>query len=242
MEKILEFVNVTKKYKNRAILENFNLSVEKGDFLCIVGSSGSGKTTLMKMINHLICPDNGEILIHGEKIKEEDIISFRRKIGYVIQGNYLFPHMNVYENISYILKLEKKDKDFIDKRVDEVLSLVGLDLNLKCRYPDELSGGQQQRVGIARAYANNPDILLMDEPFGAVDSINRYQLQIDLKEIHSKTKPTIIFITHDMKEAKKLATHILVLDEGKIMQYGKVDEVFNNPKNEFVKKLIDMAN
>ena len=241
MTKLIEYKNICKSYSGTPVLQGFNLEINEGDFLCVVGTSGSGKTTMMKMINGLLTPDKGEILISGKNIKDEDIISLRRKIGYAIQGNGLFPHMTAAENIGYVPKLEGADDKTIDGIVDKMLKLVGLSADVKEKYPDELSGGQQQRVGLARAYANSPLILLMDEPFGAVDSITRYQLQKDLKEIHKATNCTIFFITHDIQEAFKLGTHILVMDEGKIQQYGTTDEVWNNPKGDFVKKLIDMT-
>ena len=241
MNKIIEYKNIGKSYDGKWVVRNFNLSINEGDFVCIVGTSGSGKTTLLKMINGLIQPDEGEVMISGKNILNEDIISLRRKIGYAIQGNGLFPHMTVSENIGYVPRLEKKEEKTINEIVDKMLSLVGLPLDIKEKYPDELSGGQQQRVGIARAYANFPRILLMDEPFGAVDSITRYQLQKDLKEIHKVTNCTIIFITHDIYEAFKMGTHILVMDEGEIQQFGTIEEVWNNPSNEFVKKLIEMT-
>ena len=241
MTKLIEYKNICKSYSGTPVLQGFNLEINEGDFLCVVGTSGSGKTTMMKMINGLLTPDKGELLISGKNIKDEDIISLRRKIGYAIQGNGLFPHMTAAENIGYVPKLEGADDKTIDGIVDKMLKLVGLSADVKEKYPDELSGGQQQRVGLARAYANSPLILLMDEPFGAVDSITRYQLQKDLKEIHKATNCTIVFITHDIQEAFKLGTHILVMDEGKIQQYGTTDEVWNNPKGDFVKKLIDMT-
>ena len=241
MNKIIEYKNIGKSYDGKWVVRNFNLSINEGDFVCIVGTSGSGKTTLLKMINGLIKPDEGEVMISGKNILSEDIISLRRKIGYAIQGNGLFPHMTVSENIGYVPRLEKRKEREINEIVDKMLSLVGLPLDIKEKYPDELSGGQQQRVGIARAYANFPRILLMDEPFGAVDSITRYQLQKDLKEIHKVTNCTIIFITHDIYEAFKMGTHILVMDEGEIQQFGTIEEVWNNPSNEFVKKLIEMT-
>ena len=241
MTKLIEYKNICKSYSGTPVLQGFNLEINEGDFLCVVGTSGSGKTTMMKMINGLLTPDKGELLISGKNIKDEDIISLRRKIGYAIQGNGLFPHMTAAENIGYVPKLEGADDKTIEGIVDKMLKLVGLFADVKEKYPDELSGGQQQRVGLARAYANSPLILLMDEPFGAVDSITRYQLQKDLKEIHKATNCTIVFITHDIQEAFKLGTHILVMDEGKIQQYGTTDEVWNNPANDFVKKLIDMT-
>ena len=241
MTKLIEYKNICKSYSGTPVLQGFNLEINEGDFLCVVGTSGSGKTTMMKMINGLLTPDKGELLISGKNVKDEDIISLRRKIGYAIQGNGLFPHMTAAENIGYVPKLEGADDKTIDGIVDKMLKLVGLSADVKEKYPDELSGGQQQRVGLARAYANSPLILLMDEPFGAVDSITRYQLQKDLKEIHKATNCTIVFITHDIQEAFKLGTHILVMDEGKIQQYGTTDEVRNNPEGDFVKKLIDMT-
>lgn len=241
MNKIIEYKNIGKSYNGKWVVKEFNLGINEGEFICIVGTSGSGKTTILKMINGLIKPDEGEVIISGKNILNEDIITLRRKIGYAIQGNGLFPHMTVEENIGYVPRLEKKDEKEIKVIIDNMLNLVGLPLDIKEKYPDQLSGGQQQRVGIARAYANSPHILLMDEPFGAVDSITRYQLQKDLKEIHKQTNCTIIFITHDISEAFKMGTHILVMDNGKIQQYGKRDEVWNNPSNDFVKKLIEMT-
>lgn len=241
MNQIIEYKNIGKSYQGKWVVRNFNLTINEGDFLCIVGTSGSGKTTLLKMINGLIVPDEGDITINGIRVIDQDIISLRRKIGYAIQGDGLFPHMTVADNIGYVPKLDGTPKKEVDTIVNRMLSLVGLPLDSKGKYPKELSGGQQQRVGIARAYANSPKILLMDEPFGAVDSITRYQLQEDLKQIHKQTDCTIVFITHDMHEAFKLGTHILVMHEGKIQQYGTTEEVKNHPSNEYVKQLIEMT-
>ncbi len=241
MNQIIEYKGIGKSYQGKWVVRDFNLTINEGDFLCIVGTSGSGKTTLLKMINGLIVPDEGDITIFGTRVIDQDIISLRRKIGYAIQGDGLFPHMTVAENIGYVPRLEGTPKEEVEAIVDSMLSLVGLPLDSKGKYPKELSGGQQQRVGIARAYANSPEILLMDEPFGAVDSITRYQLQEDLKQIHKQTDCTIVFITHDMHEAFKLGTHILVMHEGKIQQYGTTDEVKNHPSNDYVKQLIEMT-
>ena len=241
MNQIIEYKNIGKSYQGKWVVRNFNLTINEGDFLCIVGTSGSGKTTLLKMINGLIVPDEGDITIFGTRVIDQDIISLRRKIGYAIQGDGLFPHMTVAENIGYVPRLEGAPKEEVDAIVERMLSLVGLPLDSKEKYPKELSGGQQQRVGIARAYANSPKILLMDEPFGAVDSITRYQLQEDLKQIHRQTDCTIVFITHDMHEAFKLGTHILVMHEGKIQQYGTTEEVKNHPSNDYVKQLVEMT-
>ena len=241
MNQIIEYKGIGKSYQGKWVVRDFNLTINEGDFLCIVGTSGSGKTTLLKMINGLIVPDEGDITIFGTRVIDQHIISLRRKIGYAIQGDGLFPHMTVAENIGYVPRLEGTPKEEVEAIVDSMLSLVGLPLDSKGKYPKELSGGQQQRVGIARAYANSPEILLMDEPFGAVDSITRYQLQEDLKQIHKQTDCTIVFITHDMHEAFKLGTHILVMHEGKIQQYGTTDEVKNHPSNDYVKQLIEMT-
>ena len=241
MNQIIEYKNIGKSYQGKWVVRNFNLTINEGDFLYIVGTSGSGKTTLLKMINGLVVPDEGDITINGIRVIDQDIISLRRKIGYAIQGDGLFPHMTVADNIGYVPKLDGTPKKEVDTIVNRMLSLVGLPLDSKGKYPKELSGGQQQRVGIARAYANSPKILLMDEPFGAVDSITRYQLQEDLKQIHKQTDCTIVFITHDMHEAFKLGTHILVMHEGKIQQYGTAEEVKNYPSNEYVKQLIEMT-
>lgn len=241
MNQSIEYKGVGKSYQGKWVVRDFNLTINEGDFLCIVGTSGSGKTTLLKMINGLIVPDEGDITIFGTRVIDQDIISLRRKIGYAIQGDGLFPHMTVADNIGYVPKLDGTPKEVVDAIVDRMLSLVGLPLDSKGKYPKELSGGQQQRVGIARAYANSPKILLMDEPFGAVDSITRYQLQEDLKQIHKQTDCTIVFITHDMHEAFKLGTHILVMHEGKIQQYGTAEEVKNHPSNEYVKQLVEMT-
>ena len=241
MNQIIEYKNIGKSYQGKWVVRDCNLRINEGDFLCIVGTSGSGKTTLLKMINGLIAPDEGDITIFGTRVIDQDIISLRRKIGYAIQGDGLFPHMTVAENIGYVPRLEGVSKEEVDAIVERMLSLVGLPLDSKEKYPKELSGGQQQRVGIARAYANSPKILLMDEPFGAVDSITRYQLQEDLKQIHKQTDCTIVFITHDMHEAFKLGTHILVMHEGKIQQYGTTEEVKNHPSNDYVKQLVEMT-
>ena len=241
MNQIIEYKNIGKSYQGKWVVRDCNLIINEGDFLCIVGTSGSGKTTLLKMINGLIVPDEGDITIFGTRVIDQDIISLRRKIGYAIQGDGLFPHMTVAENIGYVPRLEGAPKEEVDAIVERMLSLVDLPLDSKGKYPKELSGGQQQRVGIARAYANSPKILLMDEPFGAVDSITRYQLQEDLKQIHKQTDCTIVFITHDMHEAFKLGTHILVMHEGKIQQYGTTEEVKNHPSNDYVKQLIEMT-
>ena len=238
---MIEYKNVSKSYGNQDIIKQLDLKIEDGAFLTIVGTSGSGKTTLLKMINGLVKPSQGEILINDQDVQDTDLIELRRNIGYSIQGNGLFPHLTVAENIAYVLNLQKKNQVEIEKVVDEKLAMLGLDTQLKNRYPAALSGGQAQRVGIARALAATPNILLMDEPFGAVDAITRYQLQHELKSLHEETGITVVFITHDIAEALKLGTKILVLDKGEIQQYGTPQEIKMQPANDFVKKLLELA-
>lgn len=239
MKKIIEFKDIKKAYGEKIVMEHFNLVVEKGDFVTIIGSSGCGKTTALKMINGLIEPDNGKIIVEGKDISEVDQIKLRRNVGYAIQGSVLFPHMTVEQNIAYVPNLlNKKDKKKTKEAVNKWMKIVGLDDDLRKRYPNELSGGQQQRVGIARALAASPEILLMDEPFGAVDEITRGQLQIELKRIYKETGITILFVTHDIAEALKLGTKVLVLDKGEIQQYDTPSNVLRNPKTDFVKKLV----
>lgn len=241
MSAIIEFNNISKIYNNKKIIHDFNLKIEKGEFLTVIGSSGSGKTTLLKMINGLIIPEEGKIFVDKKDIKKENLIQLRRNIGYSIQGSVLFPHMTIEDNISYVLNLSgKKNKKANKQAVSKWMKIVGLSDDLRNRYPSELSGGQQQRVGIARALVASPNILLMDEPFGAVDEITRAQLQKELKEIHTKTGVTIIFITHDISEALKLGTKVLVLNKGAVQQYDTPKNIIDNPKNKFVKQLLNM--
>ena len=239
MSTVIEFKNIKKSYDDHVVISNLNLSIEKGEFVTIIGSSGCGKTTALKMVNGLIAPTSGDIFINGENIKGKNLTDLRRNIGYAIQGSVLFPHMTVEKNISYVPNLlNKKEKEKTQAAVSKWMKIVGLDEDLKDRYPSELSGGQQQRVGIARALAASPEILLMDEPFGAVDEITREQLQTELKQIHEQTGITILFVTHDISEALKLGTKVLVMDHGDIQQYAKPEELLKNPATEFVSQLV----
>lgn len=238
MKAVIEFRNVKKTYEDKVIIEKFDLTVEAGEFVTIIGSSGCGKTTVLKMVNGLVKPDEGDILINDENMKDKDIITLRRNIGYAIQGSVLFPHMTVEENISYVPKLiNKKDKKKTAAAVSKWMGIVNLAEEMRGRFPSELSGGQQQRVGIARALAASPEILLMDEPFGAVDEITRGRLQQEMKQIHEKTGITVLFVTHDITEAVKLGTKVLVMDEGEIQQYAEPDVIINSAATEFVEKL-----
>ena len=236
---IISFKNVNKYYGENKILSNFNLDINKGEFITVIGSSGSGKTTMLKMINGLIIPDEGDVIVNGQSVKNTDIIRLRRNIGYVIQEIGLFPHMTVSKNISYVLELEKHNKTKLLETVNNLINVVELDKEMLDRYPNELSGWQKQRVGIARALASRPEILLMDEPFGALDGITRKSLQEEILKIQKKLNVTIVFITHDIKEAFKLGSRIIIVDKGEIVQSGDKNEIKNNPKTEFVKNLIE---
>ncbi len=206
----------------------------------IIGSSGCGKTTTLKMINKLIIPTSGKIYIDGEDISQKDTIKLRRNIGYVIQQTGLFPHMTVKENIEVIAKIENIDKNKMNMRTRELMKMINLDYEkFSERYPLELSGGQQQRVGVARAFALDPAIILMDEPFSAVDPISRRQLQDELVAIQKKLEKTIVFVTHDIQEAVKIADKICLLNNGEIMQYDTPENIIKNPKNDFVRKFVN---
>lgn len=227
-------------YGEKIIIENFNLSIEKGEFVTIIGSSGCGKTTILKMVNGLVQPVSGQILVEGKSTQQVDLTMLRRNIGYAIQGSVLFPHMTVEKNIAYVPSLlNKKDKKRTAQAVTKWMNIVGLEGSLRSRYPSELSGGQQQRVGIARALAASPDILLMDEPFGAVDEITRGSLQDEIARIHRETGITILFVTHDIGEALKLGTKVLVMDKGKVQQFDSPHELLHKPATDYVKKLVE---
>lgn len=238
MEPIIEFEHVRKSYGEKTVLNDFSLAVAPGDFVTIVGTSGGGKTTVLKMVNGLLTPDAGTIRVMGRDIREMDLIQLRRNIGYAIQGSVLFPHMTVAENIAYVPNLlNKKDKARTNAAVAKWLAIVGLDEELLQRYPAELSGGQQQRVGIARALAASPEILLMDEPFGAVDEITRASLQQEITRIHRETGITVLFVTHDIGEALRLGTRVLVMADGEIQQYATPEEILRAPATDFVRQL-----
>lgn len=235
---MISFKNVSKSFENKKILDNINIDIEENTITCLIGESGCGKTTLLKMINRLYEPTKGTITINNENILKKDLIRLRRSIGYVIQHTGLFPHMTIQENIEIILKLSKVPKEKIEKRTIELMEMIGLNSDFLNRYPSELSGGQQQRVGIARAFAINPDIILMDEPFSALDPVTRTSLQDELLRIQSKYKKTIVFVTHDMDEAIKLADKIAIIDEGHLVQYDTPERVLKHPTNDFVKNFV----
>ena len=236
---MIEFKNVKKSYKQNIILENFNMTIEEGNLVVLIGSSGCGKTTLLKMINRLIENTSGQILVDGKDIKSMDPIKLRRSIGYVIQQTGLFPHMTVKENIEIIPKLMGREQSEIDAKTEELLNMVGLDPEkYSDRYPVELSGGQQQRIGVARAFATDAEIILMDEPFSALDPITRAELQEELFSIQKEYRKTIVFVTHDMDEALNLADKICILKGGKILQYDTPENILKNPADSYVEEFV----
>ena len=198
-------------YGTQTIFQDFSTEFEQGSFTCILGESGSGKSTLLRIINGLILPQKGLVKIDGETLTKENFIQNRLEMGYVLQGNSLFPHLTVYQNMIYCLKLLKKTDDFSKEKITELLALVGLKEDLLQKFPDEISGGQKQRVGIIRAIAHDPKLVLMDEPFSALDSETRDKLQILVKDIHQQLKTTFVMVTHSKEEAEILGTSILQL-------------------------------
>ncbi|MGG4364035.1 choline ABC transporter ATP-binding protein OpuBA [Bacillus subtilis] len=236
---MLTLENVSKTYKGgKKAVNNVNLKIAKGEFICFIGPSGCGKTTTMKMINRLIEPSAGKIFIDGENIMDQDPVELRRKIGYVIQQIGLFPHMTIQQNISLVPKLLKWPEQQRKERARELLKLVDMGPEYLDRYPHELSGGQQQRIGVLRALAAEPPLILMDEPFGALDPITRDSLQEEFKKLQKTLHKTIVFVTHDMDEAIKLADRIVILKAGEIVQVGTPDDILRNPADEFVEEFI----
>lgn len=237
---MIEFINVSKSYdKKNFVLKNIDFTVKTGQFIVLIGESGCGKTTTMKLVNRLIDPSEGSVKIDGEDISKIDPITLRRRIGYVIQKEGLMPHMTIGENIELIPKLLKWTEERRSERARELLSLLNLDPDIYYeKYPHELSGGQRQRVGIARALAVNPDIILMDEPFSALDPITRENIQDEILRLQKELGKTIIFVTHDMDEAIKLGEKIAFLKDGEIVQYDTPDEILKNPADDYIKQFI----
>lgn len=232
---MIEFKNVSKQFKNNQVLKNVSLTINDGDLTVIIGASGCGKTTMLKMINRLIAPTAGDIFINGENTHKKDPIELRRGIGYVIQQTGLFPHMTVQQNIEIVPKLAKKNAEKIKEKTLSLMEMVGMDPTIYLdRYPTELSGGQQQRIGVARAFATDPDIILMDEPFSALDPITRSQLQDELANLQAKLRKTIVFVTHDMDEAVKIADRICIMKDGHVLQYDTPEVILKNPIDDFV--------
>ncbi|MBL1228697.1 ABC transporter ATP-binding protein [Enterococcus sp. BWB1-3] len=232
---MIEFQEVSKKYGNQTVLTDNNLAIQDGEFFVLVGPSGSGKTTTLKMINRLIEPTEGDIYFDHKRIIDYDLKELRLRIGYVLQQIALFPNMTVAENIELIPEMKNWKKDERRQRTRELLEKVGLSPEeYMQRKPSELSGGEQQRIGILRAIAAKPDIILMDEPFSALDPISKSQLQLLIKELHKELSGTIIFVTHDMNEAMLLGDRICIMRDGAVIQVDKPDQIKKHPKNDFV--------
>ena len=233
------FEHVSKRFGDANAVDDVNLAIAEGMFVTIIGSSGCGKTTLLKMVNALVMPDEGEVLVHGRATSNADPIGLRRNIGYAIQGSVLFPHLTVEQNIAYVpTLLNSGNEDRTEAAVKKWMDIIGLPRDIMDRYPAELSGGQAQRVGIARALAASPDILLADEPFSAVDAITRASLQDEIKRIHEQTGITVLFVTHDIDEALDLGDRVLVMEAGRAVQFAPPEEILRAPATEFVNRLV----
>lgn len=235
----VEFVNVSKSFGANAAVSDLNLTISSGKIVTIIGPSGCGKTTTLKMINRLVDPSSGTVLVEGNDISQINPVELRRTIGYVIQQIGLFPHMTIEDNISIVPRLKGAKKKDTARRTEELLDLIGLDPSVyRHRFPRELSGGQQQRIGVARALAADPSIILMDEPFSALDPITREQLQEELLKLQEAVNKTIIFVTHDMDEAFKIADQIILLKDGQLVQSASPDQFLRQPKDDYVKEFI----
>lgn len=236
---MITFEEVDKAYKEKLVLHKINFTINDGEFVVLIGSSGCGKTTLLKTINKLETVDRGLIKIDNVSIHQQNTLELRRRMGYVVQDAGLFPHMTIYDNIATVLKISNYDNNNIENRVDELLKMVDLEPNsYKYLYPCQLSGGQKQRVGVARAFATNPDIILMDEPFSALDPVTRSDLQDAVVNLQKQFKKTIVFVTHDMDEAIKLADKICIIQKGWIVQYDTPENILKNPANEYVQNFV----
>lgn len=239
MKNIVELKNISKAYEDNIVLDNFNLEIRKNEFLTLLGPSGCGKTTTLKIIAGFEFADEGQVVFEGKEIS--DVPPYERSVNTVFQKYALFPHMDVYENIAFGLKIKRVEKSMIDQKVKDMLKLVALS-GFENRKVESLSGGQQQRVAIARALVNEPKVLLLDEPLGALDLKLRQEMQIELKRIQQKLGITFIFVTHDQEEALTMSDTIIVMNKGKIQQMGTPEDIYNEPENAFVAKFIGESN
>ncbi|SHH47124.1 osmoprotectant transport system ATP-binding protein [Anaerosphaera aminiphila DSM 21120] len=236
---MIEFKNVTKIYPgNQIACEDVNIEINTGEFVCFIGTSGSGKTTCMRMINRMNEPTSGEVLIDGQNIMSLNPVDLRRKIGYVIQQIGLMPHMSIYDNIVMVPRLLKWDESKLRALAEGLIQKVDLPVDYLEKYPSELSGGQQQRIGVIRALAADQDIILMDEPFGALDPITRDSLQKLVKKLQRELGKTIVFVTHDMTEALTLADKIVIMDKGHVIQQDTPENILKHPATDYVKNLL----
>ncbi len=238
---IIEISGVTKSYQaGNPVLRSVSLTIPEGAFITIIGPSGCGKTTLLRLINGMTDFDSGQVKVMGTDIRHWDKIQLRRNIGYVIQQGGLFPHISVRQNMEFVLSISGNEKEAQNQRVAELAKMMGFDEQQLDHYPDKLSGGQQQRVGVARALAANPKIVLMDEPFGALDNITRRNLQSEIKQMHSELGLTFIMVTHDLHEAFTLGTQVAIMNEGKIEQFAEPEVIKTNPASGWIKDFITL--
>ena len=240
---MIEFKSVEKRYGSTLAVENFSLQLPSHKTTVFVGPSGCGKTTLLRMINRMVEPTKGGVEIDGIPVSSGSPVQLRRSIGYVLQNGGLLPHLKVIDNVTSVLRLQKTPRSGAAERARQMMELVGLDPSVGDRYPAQLSGGQQQRVGVARALAPDPNILLMDEPFAAVDPVVRAELQAEVIRLQSELSKTVVFVTHDIDEAFKLGDQIVILGEGaKIHQAGTADEIIASPADNFVRDFVGLTN
>ena len=232
---------VTHSYNDRNVLTDFSITFEEKKLTAILGKSGSGKSTLLQAINGLIRPTSGEVYLFDERLDQKNVYSLRQKLGYVVQGTGLFPHLTVEQNISISKKIIANNEGLSSSRTDELMSLVNLPLHYKNKYPYQLSGGEQQRVGLCRALYLDPPVLLLDEPLSALDSITRMDIRQEIINLQQQAPRTMLFVTHDMHDAQKLADNILIIDEGQLQQYGPTAEVIAHPAAPIVESLIKAA-
>ena len=235
---MIEIKNVKKRYGKKEVLHDISLTIPDGEIVSLIGGSGCGKSTLLKMINRLIPITGGDIYVNGENIHDMEPVALRRKIGYVIQQTGLFPHMTIRKNLELVMDLHNMPQEGRSEKINEMMDLVDLSRDLLERYPIELSGGQQQRVGVARALIVDPDVILMDEPFSAIDPITRVSLQDELHSLQETLKKTIVFVTHDMDEAIKISDRICLMREGHVEQYDTPEQILRNPATEYVESFI----
>lgn len=239
MQGIIEFDGVGKCYDQSWVIEGLDLALADKRVTALVGKSGSGKSTLLQMVNGLLRPDRGAVRVFGKPVPARGLSRFRRRIGYAVQGTGLFPHLRVENNIGLLGRLEKWALTAISERIDELMALMGLEPSLRRRYPHQLSGGQQQRVGICRAMFLRPDILLLDEPFSGVDPVAREEIHRRFRELMRSEPATVLLVTHDVAEALRLASEIVILDAGRVLQTGALEEVRRHPVDNTVAKLFE---
>ncbi len=238
---VIEIINVSKTYEsgNKALLE-VSLEIPRGAFVTIIGPSGCGKTTLMRLINGMTSFDSGQVSVMGRNLISWDMVHLRRNIGYVIQQGALFPHLTVRQNIAFVLNISAAGTQAVNNRITELANMMGFDERQLNAFPSDLSGGQQQRVGIARALASQPEIVLMDEPFGALDNITRRNLQNEIKEMHRNLGITFVMVTHDLQEAFSLGTQMVIINEGRIEQYDTPEIIKTNPANKWIEEFVNI--